>query len=273
MDEVSELDKLRTQPSDTLIHTNEGNSWGEWQDECLPYEQSSNLLLWETLTQGEDLDDYCVLPAVHWVDWGIYQPTKQKIIDYSGANQHSVPEIGRNSALGDMSYTGLTTDSEIIHTDTLVFNVEDFGIDKVPADIGCNFRTTVRGAGIHSQLLTLIDSNNDVLWSTEDGSCSSTAMYLDAGESYTLEFTTISNGVNDSVTMITDYSAVVYQPLLLNADGTALLRSETILEPNDLTTLMVDNPTYHKNPKSLDAKLIYSLFIPCLLYTSDAADE
>ena len=27
---------------------------------------------------------------------------------------------------------------------------------------------------------------------------------------------------------------------------------------------MVDNPTYHKNPKSLDAKLIYSLFIPCL---------
>ena len=36
------------------------------------------------------------------------------------------------------------------------------------------------------------------------------------------------------------------------------------MEPSELTSMMVDNPTYHKNPKSLDAKLIYSLFIPCL---------
>ena len=31
-----------------------------------------------------------------------------------------------------------------------------------------------------------------------------------------------------------------------------------------MSTMYMKNPTYHKNPKSLDAKLIYSLFIPCL---------
>ena len=61
-----------------------------------------------------------------------------------------------------------------------------------------------------------------------------------------------------------DYSITVFQPLLLGDDGTAILRSETSMEPSELTSMMVDNPTYHKNPKSLDAKLIYSLFIPCL---------
>ena len=28
----------------------------------------------------------------------------------------------------------------------------------------------------------------------------------------------------------------------------------------------VDNPSYHMNPKSLDAKLIYAMFIPCLTF-------
>jgi len=61
-----------------------------------------------------------------------------------------------------------------------------------------------------------------------------------------------------------DYSITVYQPLLIDDDGMAFLRSMTTSEPAELTEMMVDNPTYHKNPKSLDAKLIYSLFIPCL---------
>jgi ferredoxin len=89
-------------------------------------------------------------------------------------------------------------------------------------------------------------------------------MYLDAGKSYTLQFITTSNGANESVTMISDYSAIIYQPLLLADDGTALIRSQSSLETSELTEMMVDNPTYHKNPKSLDAKLIYSLFVPCL---------
>ena len=265
MDEISELDKLRTQPSDTLLHVEEGNVWAEWSDECLPYEDSQNLVIWQTLTHGEDLADYCILPAVHWVDWGIYQPTKQVIFDFSGANQHSASETGRNAAFGEETFAGSESgNEEIFFTETQVFNVEDFGVERVPADIGCNFRTTVRNAGVHSQTLTLTDSNSNTLWSTVDGSCSADTIYLDSGESYTLHFTSTSNDVNSSVSMIMDYSITVFQPLLLGDDGTAILRSETSMEPSELTSMMVDNPTYHKNPKSLDAKLIYSLFIPCL---------
>ncbi len=223
------------------------------------------MVIWQTLTHGEDLADYCILPAVHWVDWGIYQPTKQVIFDYSGANQHSASETGRNAAFGEETFAGSESgNEEIFFTETQVFNVEDFGVERVPADIGCNFRTTVRNAGVHSQTLTLTDSNSNTLWSTVDGSCSADSIYLDSGESYTLHFTSTSNDVNSSVSMIMDYSITVFQPLLLGDDGTAILRSETSMEPSELTSMMVDNPTYHKNPKSLDAKLIYSLFIPCL---------
>ena len=78
--------------------------------------------------------------------------------------------------------------TKIFFTETQVFNVEDFGVERVPADIGCNFRTTVRNAGVHSQTLTLTDSNSNTLWSTVDGSCSADTIYLDSGESYTLHF-------------------------------------------------------------------------------------
>ena len=67
-------------------------------------------------------------------------------------------------------------------------------------------------------------------------------------------------------------NVAAYQPLLLGENGQALNRNDPVnLTMNDvgldiagLSDYMVENPTYHKNPKSLDAKLIYSLFIPCL---------
>ena len=42
------------------------------------------------------------------------------------------------------------------------------------------------------------------------------------------------------------------------------MRSEGNWGSGDLETMMVENPTFEKNPKSLDAKPIYSLFVPCL---------
>ena len=98
----------------------------------------------------------------------------------------------------------------------------------------------------------------------EGASCDSGTIYLDSGFSYTITFTTTSEGVNESVTMISDFSAVAYQPLLLAEDGTAVIRSEVGLSDEELSEMSITNPTYEKNPKSLDAKLIYSMFIPCL---------
>ena len=118
--------------------------------------------------------------------------------------------------------------------------------------------------GVHSQSIRLLDSSGSVLWENEGGTCESTEIYLSAGASYTVSFSFTSEGVNESISMATGFSAVAYQPLLLGDDGTAILRSGSTLSLDDLTALSLENPTYHKNPKGLDAKLIYSMFIPCL---------
>ena len=89
---------------------------------------------------------------------------------------------------------------------------------------------------------------------------------------YTIEFSTLWTGVNSSYTVFASVNVAAYQPLLLGDNGQALNRNDPTnltmadvgLDIASLSNYMVENPTYHKNPKSLDAKLIYSLFIPCL---------
>ncbi len=203
-----------------------------------------------------------MIAATHWSNWGIFQPTKFKIIDFAGDNGHADSTTGRNSAEDEATFPGSADGSEITYEVSMTFEVEDLGVSEVPADIGCLFRTTVRGAGTHSQSLILTDSSGTEIWSTEG--CVSDTMYLDAGSTYSVSYTTTSQGINESVEVITSLSVVAYQPLLLNDDGTSLVRSESSLDLETMSTMYLKNPTYHKNPKSLDAKLIYSLFIPCL---------
>ena len=262
MDDLDDLDSLRAQPSDTLVHVDEGNVWADWEDECIPYEESSALAAWSGLSSEEDPSDWCVIAATHWSNWGIFQPTKFKIIDFAGDNGHADSTTGRNSAEDEATFPGSADGSEITYEVSMTFEVEDLGVSEVPADIGCLFRTTVRGAGTHSQSLILTDSSGTEIWSTEG--CVSDTMYLDAGSTYSVSYTTTSQGINESVEVITSLSVVAYQPLLLNDDGTSLVRSESSLDLETMSTMYLKNPTYHKNPKSLDAKLIYSLFIPCL---------
>ena len=262
MDDMEDLDALRAQPSDTLVHVEEGNVWGQWEDECIPYEESQGLAAWNGLAEGEDVADWCVIAATHWSKWGIYQPTKFKIIDFNGDNGHADSETGRNSADDRASFFGLEDGSEVIYSSSFTFEVEDLGVSEVPTDIGCLFRTSVRNAGTHTQSLILTDSSGSEVWRA-DG-CISESIYLDSGQSYTVNFQTTSQGINDSVEVITSFSVISYQPLLLNEDGTAVVRSESTMDLETLSTMYMKNPTFEKNPKSLDAKLIYSLFVPCL---------
>ena len=262
MDDLEDLDALRSQPSDTLVHVEEGNVWADWEDECIPYEESQSLAAWNGLGEGEDVADWCVIAASHWSKWGIYQPTKFKIIDFNGDNGHSDSAMGRNAAEDRTTFFGMVDGSEVVYSSSFTFEVEDLGVSEVPTDIGCLFRTSVRSAGTHSQSLVLTDSAGSEIWST-DG-CISDSIYLDSGQTYTVDFQTTSQGINDTVEVITSFSVISYQPLLLNADGTALVRSESTMDMETLSSMYMENPTFHKNPKSLDAKLIYSLFVPCL---------
>ncbi|MDE0706653.1 MAG: heterodisulfide reductase-related iron-sulfur binding cluster [Candidatus Poseidoniales archaeon] len=272
MDELEDLDGLRAQPSDTLVHQDKGNVWTEWEDDCLPYSETQGLAVWDGFDfEHDDPSDWCVIAAANWADWGIYQPTKKAIIDFAGDNGHADAEIGRNSGGSITTYSGNADESSIAITDSSTFEVENLGVPSVPADVSCTFRTvytdtgdSARNAGIHSQSIKLLDSSGSILWENEGGLCESTTIYLSTGSSYTVSFSFNSEGVNESISMATDFSAVAHQPLLLSDDGTAMVRSESSLSLDELTALSFDNPTYHKNPKGLDAKLIYSLSIPCL---------
>ena len=272
MDELEDLDGLRAQPSDTLVHQDKGNVWTEWEDDCLPYSETQGLAVWDGFDfEHDDPSDWCVIAAANWADWGIYQPTKKAIIDFAGDNGHADAEIGRNSGGSITTYPGNADESSIAITDSSTFEVENLGVFSVPADVSCTFRTvytdtgdSARNAGIHSQSIKLLDSSGSILWENEGGLCESTTIYLSTGSSYTVSFSFNSEGVNESISMATDFSAVAHQPLLLSDDGTAMVRSESSLSLDELTALSFDNPTYHKNPKGLDAKLIYSLSIPCL---------
>ena len=272
MDELEDLDGLRAQPSDTLVHQDKGNVWTEWEDDCLPYSETQGLAVWDGFDfEHDNPSDWCVIAAANWADWGIYQPTKKAIIDFAGDNGHADAEIGRNSGGSITTYPGNADESSIAITDSSTFEVENLGVSSVPADVGCTFRTvytdtgdSARNAGIHSQSIKLLDSSGSILWENEGGVCESTTIYLSTGASYTVSFSFNSDGVNESISMATDFSAVAHQPLLLSDDGTAMVRSESSLGLDELTALSLDNPTYHKNPKGLDAKLIYSLSIPCL---------
>ena len=261
---LAELDGIRGQPSDTLIHSEKGNVWEDWADDCLTYESTSGLAVWDSMEEGSEHSEWCVLPASNWVNWGIYQPTRSAIIDFSGANEHADIQTSRNIGANEITYDGNADGSSIEISESIQFSVEDLGLSSVPTDIGCNFRTTVRGTGTHAQSLTLTDDAGETVWSNSGTTCDSGVIHLDAGASYTVTFTTSSEGVNETVTMISDFSAVAYQPLLLGDDGTALLRSEVIMSGEELYVMCVGNKNFQKNPKSLDAKLIYSLFIPCL---------
>ena len=209
-------------------------------------------------------DDWCVIPAYHWANWGIYQPTRSTILDFAGDNGHADIDTGRNAGGMEMTYDGNPDGSNVVVSESRSFEIEDLGVSSVPADIGCTFRTNVRNAGTHSVDVTLHDEAGDLLWQNTGGTCETTTIYLDSGSTYTVAFSATSTEVNESVTMIAGFSAVSYQPLLLADDGTALVRADSSLSLDELIALSMDNPTYHKNPKSLDAKLIYSLFVPCL---------
>ena len=262
MPEMEELEVMRGQPSDTLVYYEKGDDWNDWEDRCLTFSDSSELNVWHELDESDDPLKWCVIPATYWSNWGVFQPTQKVMIDFEGVNGHQNIENGVNAAGNDLEYNGNPSMSIITKEWNDTMYIEDLGVSTVFVDVGCNFRTTVRSAGVHTQNLEIIDENGDSIWSTE-GSCDSTTLKLASGSSYKLEYRVTSEAINESVIVITDFFATAFQPLLLDQNGATVDRTDLPVG-TEYGSMMLENPTYQKNPYSLDAKLIYSLFIPCL---------
>ncbi|MEC9090787.1 MAG: heterodisulfide reductase-related iron-sulfur binding cluster, partial [Candidatus Thermoplasmatota archaeon] len=272
MDEVSALEELRGQPVDTLVDINEGHHWEAIEDDCLTYEESISNKAWlNDKFEGEDAysrSDFCLVTAGHFLNWGIYQPVQRDLIDFGGANGHTDTDSGRNGISQEWSESGNDESGEIAISGSWNIQIEDFGLNTVYVDISCNERSSEWGIGTGSGALTVTDSSGDIV---SDGVCENSMMKLKPGD-YAIGFSTLWTGVNSSYTVFAGVNVIAYQPLLIGDNGQALDRNDPAnltlqgigLDIASLSDYTVENPTYHKNPKSLDAKLIYSLFVPCL---------
>ena len=272
MDEVSALEELRGQPVDTLVDINEGHHWETIEADCLTYEQSIANEVWnDDKFEGEDAysrSDFCLVSASHFLNWGIYQPVQKNILDFSGVNHHTDTSVGRNGISQEWAETGNDDTGSIAIDGNWTMQVEDFGLKSVYVDLVCGERSSEWGIGEGAGNLIVRDASGSTI---SEGGCENSVMKLAPGE-YTIEFSTLWTGVNSSYTVFASVNVAAYQPLLLGDNGQALNRNDPAnltmadvgLDIASLSAYMVENPTYHKNPKSLDAKLIYSLFIPCL---------
>ena len=124
--------------------------------------------------------------------------------------------------------------------------------------------------------MSVTDSSGKVLASFTG--CEGAEINLLPG-TYNYEFTLVPTGAlaqNASITTETTFAVRTYQPLLLWDDNSGAHSGKVVDLTNATVMAMVtnsggdysvtENPSYHVNPKALDAKLTYAMFIPCLTF-------
>jgi Fe-S oxidoreductase len=241
---------MRTQPSDVLVHET-----NEFSDD-------------RGYTDG-------IVPAAAWLDWQIFQPARQTIIDFSDANNHQNPETGDNAAGATVTFAG----GENYATSGTFTVTDEFTSEALPTDVTCEYRASerkingVNTATMLASTMTVTDSSGSVLASFTG--CEGAEINLVPGV-YNYEYSLIASGalaLNDSITTETSFSVRTFQPLLLwdsnagdNAGKVVDLSDTAMIAAATGTYSDVTNPSYHVNPKSLDAKLTYAMFIPCLTF-------
>ena len=243
MEDESELYKMRSQPLDTSVH--EANSF----------------------TEGK-YDDL-IVPARDWLDWTLYQPTQATIIDFADVNNHQDSTAGVNAASGEDERSGVFS-----FTQTQEFTIEDTWLDNVITDISCEYRNTdpnqrkVDGVLVTDMVtadLKISDSSGNIAARVKG--CESLTTELATG-TYTAEFSLSNSQLPSNVSITSGWHISSFQPLLIYKEtGRAVNLSDAggiIAMGGEESYEIIENPGYHVNPKSLDAKLTYSLFIPPL---------
>jgi heterodisulfide reductase subunit D len=239
MEDMDELEKMRGQPTD--IYLSEENEFS---------------------TSYPDL----LVPATDWMQWTIFQPTQKYLIDFGNENGHQQPEAGINSASGIGNHSGQDSTS---FSGTVT--ITDEGLDTVIVDIACEARASERKIDGVSTLdmlaLSMTLSYGEQVVASNSG-CESLVVELDSGKEYIYAFSVTSSGElanNQSIFVTSAFTISANQPLLLYDDGGTVVNLSDDAEMAAMGAYgIIENPDYHHNPKSLDAKLIYTLFIPPL---------
>ena len=216
------MEELRGQPVDTLVDINEGHHWEVIEEDCLTYEDSIANPVWQkSKFEGEDAysrSDFCLVTAQHFLNWGIYQPTQENLIDFSGVNHHTDTSVGRNGIAQDWAEVGNDETGEVPISDTWDLQIEDFGLDTVYVDFSCNERSSEWGIGEGAGSLSVTHkTSGDIV---KEGVCENSMLKLEPGE-YEISFSTVWSGVNSSYTVFAGVNVVAYQPLLIGENGQA----------------------------------------------------
>ena len=259
--DYGELEAMRSQPTD--IHVHEANEF------------TDNLGYSESMT----------VPAAAWLDWQIYQPAREVIIDFADANGHQQPDQGMNAVSIAANFTGgegyLLAGSFYITEDEVAFpNGHPVGVDTLPLDAACSYRAEERKIGeaktadMMSSTLTILHAGSgDVVSEASFEDCAGADMVeLTPGKyDYVYEVTTTGPLAESDLLVEVGLEIAAFQPLLLfddEADHHLGGHAVDLTNATHMTMLdhvySVENPSYHVNPKGLDAKLTYAMFIPCL---------
>lgn len=259
--DYEELESMRTQPVDIHVHdTNEFTDQFGWSDDG-------------------------IVPTAAWLDWVIYQPGQQVIIDFADANGHQDAGNGMNAAQDST----VLTDQDVWSSSGTFTITEDpvhfpeghhESVDKITTDIVCEHRAEerkindVKTETMISSKMTVYNSNNNIV--SEFTNCAGDSPELPVG-TYTYQMDVEITGplaLNDTMMKEINLEIAAFQPLLLwSSSAPASLEGKTVNLSNGAEMALggtnygeVNNPSYHMNPKSLDAKLIYAMFIPCLTF-------
>ena len=134
MDDIEELEKLRGQPMDVLIEYDagdRGDAWDRYGKYCVAFDQSNHLEAWSELPDGDDPNEWCVMPASEFLAWGLYQPTQKYLVDFGNANGHIDPENELNGAYHSDTYVGTAAGASYTYNNNQTFFVENLGLDEV----------------------------------------------------------------------------------------------------------------------------------------------
>ncbi|DAC27670.1 MAG TPA: 4Fe-4S dicluster domain-containing protein, partial [Candidatus Poseidoniales archaeon] len=153
-------------------------------------------------------------------------------------------------------------------------------VSKITTDIACEHRAEerkindVKTDSMISSTLTVTNADGKVVADFND--CAGTSVDLAVG-TYHYDFDVTITGplaLNDTMLKEIKLEISSFQPLLVwNSAAPASLEGKTVNLSSTADMALggsnygqIENPGYHMNPKSLDAKLIYAMFIPCVTF-------